>query len=173
MSVSTPTYQPTPRSRETRAHAPRRIAVFGSVCTERPPQEAVQAPASAARAVLERVFEQIRAQAPLIAEPILDRAVDEGKVTLEQRDELLRELADPQAAGGETSATTTRAGVGTRIVLREAFAAIRLAAPALADPILREAVADALLTPAQARRILERLRSSATTAFLRASTAEG
>lgn len=164
MTVTTPPRQSTPSHRNAGAQAPRRIAVFGSVSAERAPHDAVEAPASAARAVLERVFAEISAQAPLIAQPILDRAVGEGAVTLDERDELLRELADPDATG-EAPAAQTRVGVSARIVLSEAFAAIRLAAPGIADPILRQAVANERLTSAQAGRILERLRSSPATAF--------
>ena len=45
-------------------------------------------------------------------------------------------------------------------MLREALAAIRRAAPAIAKPILDEAVDAERLTPAQEQRILERLRIS-------------
>ena len=164
MTVATPPLQPTPGLRETTAHPPRRIAVFGSVSAERPPHAALEAPASATRAVLERVFAEISAQAPLIAQPILDRAVGDGMVTREERDELLSELADPQATA-EARAARTRVRAGARAVLGEAFSAIRRAAPGVAEPILRQAVADARLTPAQSRRILERLRSSPAAAF--------
>lgn len=164
MTVTTQPLEPTPSLPETKARAPRRIAVFGSASAERAGRPATEAPAWSARAVAERVFAQIGAQAPLIAQPILDRAVAEGAITPHERDELLRELAYPQAAGEEAEATT-RASVGARIVLAEAFAAIRLAAPAIAEPILRQAVADKRLAPPQSRRILERLRSSPATAY--------
>jgi hypothetical protein len=56
-------------------------------------------------------------------------------------------------------------------VLREALAAVRRAAPAIATPILDDAVDQERLTAAQERRILERLRISPATA-LRAATAQ-
>ena len=157
------------RRKPTAGQAPRRIAVFGSVSAERATRATLQAPASSARAVLEQVFAEITARAPLIAQPILDRAVGEGTVTLGERDELLHELADP-AATGELSAAT-RAGVSGRAVLSEAFVAIRRAAPGIAAPILGEAVANGRLTQAQARRILERLRYSPAAAFRGACSA--
>ena len=163
MTVTTTPLEPTPDMRETKARAPRRIAVFGSASAERATCAAADAPVLSARAVLEHILAEISAQAPLIAQPILDRAVAEGTITLEQRDGLLRELADPGALGDEASAAKTSAGA--RVVLTEVLTAIRLAAPAIAEPILREAVADERLTPAQPPRILERLRSSPAAAF--------
>jgi hypothetical protein len=164
MTVTTPPPQPAPGLPDTKQSGLRRIAVFGSTSAERAGRAAADAPAWSARAVLERVFAQIGARAPLIAQPIFDRAVAEGTITLDERDELLRELAQPLASGEQAQAKT-RASAGARIVLTEAFAAIRLAAPAIAEPILRQAVADERLAPRQSRRILERLRSSPAAAF--------
>jgi len=165
MTVTIASRQSPPSRREppAQAHPPRRIAVFGSLSAERATRAAVAVPASSARAVLEQVFAEIAARAPLIAGPILDRAVGEGKVTPGERDELLHELADPEATG-EVSAAT-RAGAGSRTVLSAAFSAIRRAAPGIATPILGEAVADGRLTQAQARRILDRLRTSPSAPF--------
>jgi len=160
MTMTTTPVEPMPVPHETPAPGPRRIAVFGSASAARAAGTAPQTPASSARSVLEHVFAQISAQAPLIAAPMFDRAVGDGTITLEERDELLRELADPQA-----SVEAPAAAAGARIVLTEAFAAIRLAAPGIAEPILRQAVADERLTTAQSTRILERLRSSPAAAF--------
>jgi hypothetical protein len=142
---------------ETSGGSPRRLAVFGSVAAERPPRT-VEVPASSVRAVLERIFAAITTQAPLIAQPILDRAVGEQTITLDERDELLRELADPQATGEVPAAT--RMSIAGRAVLGEAFTAIRRGAPAIAEPILEQAVAGERITQPQARRILDRLRLS-------------
>ena len=162
MTVTTGPFEPRTGLPETGARAPRRIAVFGSASAERASRAAAPPPPASTRAVLERVFAQIGAQAPLIARPILDRAVAEGTITLDERDELLRELADPQAIAEQEDA---KSRAGARIVVTEALAAIRLAAPAIAEPILRAAVAEERLTPAQSGRILERLRSSPGAAF--------
>ena len=131
-----------------------RIVVFGAIAAERP----LAAPAGgdalspAARAVLEGVLASIASQSPSIAQPILDRAVEEGTITRSERHALLRELTDPSAA--EPPAT-----VGARRALGEALAAIRRAAPGIAKPILDEAVGAERLTAAQEKRILERLRT--------------
>ena len=140
-----------------------RIAVFGSIAAERPvplddPAPADQGLSPAARAVLEGVLATIAARAPSIARPILDRAVADGSITRAERHELLRELSGPRAGGDDEEPGTTPASFGARVVMREAFAAIRRAAPGIARPILDEAVGAERLTAAQEQRILERLR---------------
>jgi len=50
--------------------------------------------------------------------------------------------------------------IAGRAVLGEAFTAIRRGAPAIAEPILEQAVAGERITQPQARRILDRLRLS-------------
>jgi hypothetical protein len=64
------------------------------------------------------------------------------------------ELSDP-AAPHDPAPALSREARGT---LREALVALRRAAPGIARPILDEAVQAERLTPAQERRILERLR---------------
>lgn len=160
----------------TATHQPsRRIAVFGSVAADRPlATERDQAFSPAARAVLERVLSAIASSAPSIAKPILDRAVAEGAITRAERHELLLELSDP-AAAGEAVWQAPMVSQGARRVLREALIAIAGAAPAIARPILDEAVDAERLTLAQERRILERLRWSpagARRGTLRARVAE-
>jgi hypothetical protein len=142
----------------TASYAPsRRIAVFGSVAAERPPasdrDEGFSAPA---RAVLERVIEAVASSAPAVAGPILDRAVADGTITRAERRAMVLELSDP-AASYEPAPVLSRDARGT---LRDALAALRRAAPGIARPILDEAVESERLTPAQERRILERLRYS-------------
>ena len=142
----------------TAPHPPsRRIAVFGSVASERQPvpdRDLTLSPA--ARAVLERVLEEIASSAPSIARPILDRAVLQGAITRSERHVMLAHLSDPL----DCDDAAADASQGARRALREALAAVRQAAPAIARPILDEAVDDERLTPAQERRILERLGSS-------------
>jgi hypothetical protein len=136
-------------------HQPlRRIAVFGSLAAADPPAEERLSPP--ARAVLERVIEAIASSAPSIAAPILDRAVQQGTITRAERHAMLLELRDPTHADDAVSPTSHAA----RRTLREALAAIRRASPAIARPILDAAVDAERLTPAQERRILERLRLS-------------
>ena len=146
-----------------RGAAPRRLAVFGSVSAERPSRTIVAAPESGAREVLERVFAEIAEQAPLIARPVLDSAAAAGKITATERDELLRELAEPQSSHDSTGAPGTSAAA--RGVLRLALGAVRRASPGIAGPILNAAVADGLLSAAQEQRIIARLHASPATAF--------
>jgi|HubBroStandDraft_6_1064221.scaffolds.fasta_scaffold159639_3 hypothetical protein len=140
-----------------------RIAVFGAIGPEPPLAQAAEAQAlsPAARAVLERVLASIASSASAIAQPILDRAVEEGTITRSERHALLRELSAPgDPDDAPAPAVTPLPSLGARRVLREALAAIRRAAPGIAQPILDEAVDAERLTPAQEKRILERLRIS-------------
>jgi hypothetical protein len=133
-----------------------RLAVFGSLTADRGSADRVASPAVAA--VLDQVYGRIAAAAPAIATPIVDRAVAEGRITRVCRHELLRELSAPDAA--VEAPGTAVVDLEARRVLREALAAIRAAAPAVAAPILDEAVAAERLTPAQRERVLDRLRTS-------------
>lgn len=145
------------------AAPPRRLAVFGSVSAERPSRAIVDPPASVAREVLERVYAQISAQAPQIAQPTLERAVATGALSAAERDELLRELADPQSST-EPSARPGRS-LAARTALRAALGDVRRASPGIAQPILHAAVLDGLLTAAQEQRILSRLYASPAATF--------
>jgi len=147
----------------TEPHLPfRRIAVFGAIAAEPPlalPAD-TNALSPAARAVLERVLASIASSASSIAQPILDRAVEEGTITRAERHALLRELSAPSDPDDAPDDDVPPPSLGARRVLREALAAIRRAAPGIAQPILDEAVDAERLTPAQEKRILERLRIS-------------
>ncbi|MGA2470539.1 MAG: hypothetical protein ABSG64_07600 [Solirubrobacteraceae bacterium] len=141
------------------ASAPTRIAVFGSVAERQPPRRRTPFAtpprflSPSAAAVFERTLELITTKAPAIAAPILDRGVAVGTITRAERRELLDELsgqADPVASMPRTEQAAR--------LRHEAFAAVRRAAPKLAQPLLAEAVKTERLTPAQERRIIERLR---------------
>ena len=108
---------------------PTRIAVFGSVAAERPLDGGEPGTPAPVRAVLERVLESIAGRAPAIAEPILDRAVADGRITRFERHALLRELGHPDGVGGGAAAS-----VPARQVLREVLAAVRRAAPTRPRP---------------------------------------
>ena len=140
----------------------RRIAVFGAIAAEPPlalPAD-THALSPAARAVLERVLASIASSASSIAQPILDRAVEEGTITRAERHTLLRELSAQSDPDDAPDDDVPPPSLGARRVLREALAAVRRAAPGIAQPILDEAVDAERLTPAQEKRILERLRIS-------------
>jgi hypothetical protein len=147
--------------------APNRVAVFGSFAassatsprplTHSSNQEQDSGygrlpPSSpAATAVNERIRVLLAAKAPAIARPILDRALAAGTITDSERSDLLGEFAGTSAA-----VVSERSAVAH--LHREILAAVGRAAPALAKPLLKEAVASERLTAAQERRILERLR---------------
>jgi len=154
----------------TAAHPPsRRIAVFGSVAAERPPAaDRDETFSPAARAVLELVVEAVASNAQSIAAPILDRAVAAGTITRAERHAMLVELSDPEASDEQPALVSQDASR----TLREALTAIGRAAPAIAQPILDEAVDAERLTPAQELRILERLRSSPSRVLRRTRIAE-
>jgi RNase H-fold protein (predicted Holliday junction resolvase) len=159
MTTSAPSGAP-PESPETPAAAAprRRIAVFGSLA---PQSRALLSPA--ARAVFERILAAVAQQAPAIARPLLDRSVAEGSLTREERHEVLAEFeANATAAGNRER---PRQSFAVRRATREILAAMRRAAPGIAQPILAEAVADERLTTAQAQRILERVRDFPVSAF--------
>jgi len=167
LSATTPA-EPARRLAVPAGSTSRRIAVFGSVDAERPPRPVVATPSSTAREVLEAVYAAIAEKAPRIARPILDRAVDERAITAAQRDELLLELT-----GRHDEQPAARNGTVATELLRESLVAIRLASPAIAAPILDEAVAGGRVTAEQAGRILERLRSSPTAALRATSREQG
>jgi hypothetical protein len=146
--------------------APNRVAVFGSFA-ERPatsPRPLDRSPRSeehrplppsspAATAVFERVRVLVAANAPGIARPILDRALAAGTITDSERSDLLAEFA-----GAGAGSASERSAVAD--LHRQILAAVRRAAPALAEPLLNEAVASERLTAAQERRIIACLRLS-------------
>ncbi|HEX2703429.1 MAG TPA: hypothetical protein VHM72_08360 [Solirubrobacteraceae bacterium] len=142
--------------------APTRIAVFGSVAA---PPEPIARPAKpaedsgqgrlppAATAVLERIRVLLAANAPGIARPILDRALAAGTITATECSYLLGEFSGAPPAPAPARAAVVR-------LHQEILAAVRRAAPTLAKPLLKEAVASERLTAAQERRIIEQLRLS-------------
>jgi hypothetical protein len=169
MTVTTSAHEPTASidAASTASGVPRRLAVFGSVSAERPSRALVEPPDSAAREVLERVFAEIAAQAPVIAAPVLERAVAVSSISSDERDELIRALAaPPQEADPETDAAPApQRSVAASNALREALSAVRRASPAIAEPILDAAVAEGLLTAAQGERIVGRLSASPAAIF--------
>jgi hypothetical protein len=154
---------------------PHRIAVFGSVASRPQPEpdeydRQPPAPASrfspSANAVLERSLDLVAANATRIARPILDHAVATGSITGDERSDLLEEFA-----GATTPAVEPRPAL---LRLRqEILAAIRRAAPTLAHPLLREAIASERLTLAQEHRIIDHLSHTDAISARRGRTAEG
>lgn len=140
---------------------PTRIAVFGSLAAAPRRVRAARSRvprflSPSAAAVFERSLELVAAKAPDIARPILDRAVAAGTITGAERRELLGELAGSRRA---PSGPPPRAELAR--LQHEVSAAVRRAAPGLAQPLLSAAVASERLTRVQEQRIVERLRQGA------------
>ena len=106
-------------------------------------------------AVLVRVRELIAARSPEIARPMLDDALAAGTITLAERAALLHEVL------GVTDLPPTQLSLAARRLRDHIRAAIALASPALARPLLDEAVAAQRLTPSQSMRIAQHLREPA------------
>jgi hypothetical protein len=122
--------------------------VFGS-----PVATHERAAVSPHRDLFQAVLDAIAAAASAIAAPILDDALRRGRVDHEQHDSLVGALRDPRVA-------STPAGAEECLVLREAHAAIRRAAPAIATPLLDAAVARGELRSDERDRVLDRLAHS-------------
>jgi hypothetical protein len=138
---------------------PTRVAVFGSIAEPslrtRVARSAPRFLSPSAAAVFERTLELVAAKAPGIARPILDRAVAAGRITGAERRELLAGLS-----GGANARASLPPRAELARLQHEVSAAVRRAAPGLAQPLLREAVASERLTRVQERRIVERLRQT-------------
>lgn len=133
---------------------PAKIAVLASADPE-PAPTAPPAVRTDADAVLARARELIAARSPEIVCPILDGALAAGTITNAERAALLREVVgvtDPPPGQLSLAAQRLRAHVR---------AAIARAAPALAKPLLDEAVAAHRLTPSQRMLIAHHLRDGA------------
>ncbi len=126
---------------------PTRLAVFAPVAEENRRPDAV--------AVIERALELIAARSPAITFPIIDGALAAGTITRAEHATLIAEVVGATAA---EAPARSEAMARLRAQIR---AAIGRAAPALARPLLDEAVASERLTVAQEVRILQRLRRGA------------
>lgn len=111
-------------------------------------------------ALLGLVFAALSAAAPAIARPLLDRGVAGSEITQAEADAFIARLAGvdstPAAAdaAGVPIGTPTPAGIA---VFQSVFNAIRGQLPAIAKPLLADAVDAQTITPAQATRIEQRI----------------
>lgn len=136
---------------------------------------------TSARAVAQKIFDAIRAHAPAIATPLLDQGVAADTITQAQEDAFLTRLSQPLpdrpsapstgSSGGTPSLQppamadrTTGTGPGgadltpaQRQLFASVFGAIRTQAPAIAKPLLDQAVADGTITQTRADQISARL----------------
>lgn len=102
-----------------------------------------------------RIFDAIRSEAPAIAAPALDRAVADGTISATQRERFLARLEQPDRSA--QPAPVPELTHDQRRVSATVFDAIRSQAPAIAQPLLDEAIADGTITPSDADRIRSRL----------------
>ena len=130
------------------------------------------------RAVAQKVFDAIRAQAPAIAKPLLDQGVAAGTISAAQEDAFLARLSQPLpdprsgstpgSANGAPSAPPPAKPDGSsapgaaltpaqRQLYASVFGAIRTQAPTIAKPLLDQAVADGTITQVRADQISARL----------------
>jgi hypothetical protein len=130
------------------------------------------------RAVIHDVFEAVRDQASDIAEPIIDKAVDDGKITSDQADEIRDMLKNGPPFGlglefGPDGGPCGPGDVNFRAVDKDVAAVLddihqaadekkpdtRSELLAIADPIIDKAVAAKKITEAQASDIRAKLRN--------------
>jgi hypothetical protein len=110
--------------------------------------------------VMRRVHDAVAAKAPEIAGPIIDKAESDGKITSSQADKL-REAAKSLGAGPPGGPRPDRLELedkDVRAVVNDALRAVAQRAPAIAEPILDEAVKEKKITSAEADGIRRKLR---------------
>jgi hypothetical protein len=111
-------------------------------------------------ALLGLVFAALSAAAPAIARPLLDRGVANSEITAAEADAFIARLtsddsaAATAAASGAVPSTPTPASI---TLFQSVFRAIRAQLPAIAKPLVAQAVAAQTITPAQASRIEQRI----------------
>jgi hypothetical protein len=109
--------------------------------------------------LFDAIHQAVEKQAPAIADPIIKKAQDDGKITSAQADQL---RAAAQAIGdGKKPDANVRAllsDADVRQVVQDAFAAAAKQTPAIAEPIIKKAVDDKQITSAQADQIRSKLK---------------
>lgn len=121
------------------------------------------APGAKAVGVMGDVARAVAKQAPSVAGPIIDRAAAAGTITGAQADEL-KQAAGDLASGGRGALLDHRdllADADVRGVVRDALKALAAKAPAIARPIVDQAVADGKITQAQADRLTQHIADAA------------
>jgi hypothetical protein len=122
------------------------------------------------RAVLNDIFKAEAAQAPGIAEPIIQKALDENKITNAQAGDIRSRLKNPPRFGRGPGFGPRGPGLGPRhggppgfgrgsfdqdvaTVLRDIHRAVEKKAPEIADPIIQKAEDAGDITSAQADKL--------------------
>ena len=108
--------------------------------------------------VLRQIHDAVEQKAPSIADPIIQKAQDDNKITSAQADQLrafLKARADEQPPSQDPRVLFADSDV--RAVLQDAFKATAQQAPGIAEPIIQKAVDDKKITSAQADDIRNHL----------------
>jgi len=111
--------------------------------------------------VLRQIHDAVEQKAPSIADPIIQKALDDKKITSAQADQL-RALVQARA-DEKPPAQDPRALFGdsaVRAVLQDIFKATAQQAPGIAEPIIQKAVDDKKITSAQADDIRSHLKNA-------------
>jgi hypothetical protein len=98
-------------------------------------------------------------EAPEVAGPIIARSEKAGNITAKQADDL-RAAADGLAAGKsprELAPTVDLRDWDVRVVIRDSFEALKERAPAIANPIVDEAVKSGKITAAQGAEVRDKV----------------
>jgi hypothetical protein len=108
--------------------------------------------------VLGDIHQAVEKQAPAIADPVIKKAQDDGKITSSQADQL-RAAAQAIADGKRPDANvrTLLSDADVRQVVHDAFAAAAKQTPSIAEPIIKKAVDDKKITSSQADQIRSKL----------------
>lgn len=110
--------------------------------------------------VMRQIHDALAKKAPAIADPIIQKAQDNGKITSDQADKL-RAAAQAIADGKRPDVDRSLLDdADVRQVIKEAFAAARQQAPAIAEPIIQKAVDDKKITSDQANQIRDQLKNA-------------
>lgn len=111
--------------------------------------------------VMHKIHDAVADKAPEIAEPIIDKAETDGKITSSQADKL-REAAKSLGAGTPGGLRPDKLELddeGVRAVVEDALEAVAKRAPGIAEPILDEAVKEKNITSDEADQIRSKLRT--------------
>src|SRR5262249_23605315 len=103
--------------------------------------------------VMRQIHDAVAKKGPEIADPVIQKAQDDGKITSDQADKL-RAAAQAIADGKRPDLDrTVLDDSDVRTVIRDALDAVRTAAPGIADPIIQKALDDKKIASDQADQI--------------------
>jgi hypothetical protein len=110
--------------------------------------------------VMKQIHEAVAKKAPDIADPVIQKAQDNGDITSDQADKL-RAAAQAIADGKRPDLDRSLLrDADVRKVIRDAFAAARDQAPDIGEPIIQKALDDKKITSAQADQLRDMLKNA-------------